>query len=133
MRNCIHKFAIPAFIMATMAVFGAEPAPTARRGDIAVPTDAEIAAFKTKWEDGKTTYNFSGGFEPRSLGWKDRIRAAQSGRIPFRVTAYFEKSMMVGARMRSSLMDGTAFIVILNEAGEVVVSRRENLLKLCPS
>ncbi len=105
-----------------------------RPGGIAVPTDAEIAAFKTSWkEDDGTSYTFSGGLGPQTLTKRDQDNAARLGKIPFRVTAYFSKSKVVGGKTRSSLLDGSAYLVVLNEAGEVVVSRRENLLKLCPS
>jgi hypothetical protein len=121
---------------------GAAPSTTAvpklsastRPGGITVPTDEEIAAFKTtlREEDG-TTYTFNAGLGPKTLTKKEQSSAARLGKIPFRVTSVFSKSKLVGTKTRSSLMDGSAYLVVLNEAGEVVVARRENLLKLCPS
>ena len=40
---------------------------------------------------------------------------------------------MIGGKMRSVTMEGNGYIVVLNEQGEVVASKRENLAKLCPS
>jgi len=128
----------PAAAPTELAATGTSDAPKlstlSRPGGIAVPTDEEIAAFKTTWkEDDGTTYTFAGGLGPQVLTKKDQGTAARHGKIPFRVTAYFSKSKVVGSKTRSSLVDGSAYIVVLNEAGEVVVTRRENLLKLCPS
>lgn len=105
-----------------------------RIGGIEAPSAEVIASFKTtSTEADGTKYDFYGRLGPQTLNKKAQSSAFKTGKIPFRVTSAFSKSKLVGGKTRSENMSGTAYIVVLNEAGEVVDSKRENLLKLCPS
>lgn len=103
-------------------------------GGIAPPTAEEIAAFKTDFTnpDG-SRYVFYSSFGPQRLTPKEQSSAFRTGKIPFRVTCSLDKVKMIGGKMRSVTMEGNGYIVVLNEQGEVVASKRENLAKLCPS
>lgn len=103
-------------------------------GGLEPPTDEEIAAFKTEsTEADGSRYSFYGSFGPQNLSKKDAEKAARLGKVPFRVTCVFSKAKMIGGKMRSVTMEGNGYIVVLNEQGEVIASKRENLAKLCPS
>ncbi len=103
-------------------------------GGIEPPSAEVIASFKTtSTEADGTTYNFYGRLGPQALSKKEQSSAFKTGKVPFRVTSAFSKSKLVGGKTRSETLSGTAYIVVMNEAGEVVASKRENLLKLCPS
>ena len=114
-------------------VLGANRGPKAV-GGLEPPTAEEIAAFKTEsTEADGSRYVFYASFGPQSLSKKDAEKAARLGKIPFRVTCVFDKVKMISGKMRSVSMEGNGYIVVLDEQGEVVASKRENLAKLCPS
>ena len=103
-------------------------------GGLEPPTAEEIAAFKTDFTDTDgSRYAFSSGFGPQRLTKKDAEKAARLGKIPFRVTCSLDKFKLVNGKMRSVTMEGNGYIVVLDEQGQVVASKRENLAKLCPS
>jgi len=103
-------------------------------GGIEPPTSEQIAAFKkTFTEPDGTVYEFSASLGPQSLNKKEQSSAFRTGKIPYRITSTFYKMKLVDGKMRSTRMDGSAYIVFLDEAGAVVASKRENLAKLCPS
>lgn len=111
-------------------------APSAPRtiGGVPAPTAEDIAKFKTTFTDVDTTkYDLMASFGPQTLTKKAQSSAFKTGKIPFRVTASLYKSKMVGGKSRSTRMEGSGYIVILDETGAVVDSKRENLAKLCPS
>lgn len=99
-----------------------------------VPTDAEIAAFKTQWTapDGKR-YLLQAGFGLPSLNESDRRKYARSGKVPYRVTISLYELKEVRGRTLSQRLDGQGNLVILSEAGDVINKERESLGKLCPS
>lgn len=123
----------PGTISTPRATLGANRGPKAV-GGLAPPTAEEIAAFKTDFTDTDgSRYAFHASFHPQTLSKKDAEKAARLGKIPFRVTCSLDKFKLVGGKMRSVTMEGNGYIVVLDEQGEVVASKRENLAKLCPS
>ncbi|MGI5868448.1 MAG: hypothetical protein ACOX9C_03255 [Kiritimatiellia bacterium] len=103
-------------------------------GGLQPPSAEEIAAFKTETTEADgSRISLQASFHPRSLSKKDAEKASRLGKIPFRVTCVFAQHKLVSGRMRRTMLSGNAYIVILNEQGEVIASKRENLSKLCPS
>jgi hypothetical protein len=58
---------------------------------------------------------------------------AKKTKVPYRVTLELMKVKMVDGKRKFLRMDGQGYLVILNEANDVVDRKREALGKLCPS
>jgi hypothetical protein len=123
---------------AAVPVFGAKPnglalSPLKASG---VPTEEEIKAFVTEYKEtpnSDESYEFTARFSVPSLLPADLRSFAKKKKIPYRVTVELNKTKTVDGKKRTLRVDGQAFLVLMNEAGEVVDRQREALGKLCPS
>lgn len=99
-----------------------------------VPTDEEIAAFVTEVKISETeSIVLNARFSVPSLK-PDAIRDyTRKKKVPYRLTVELDRVKMVDGRRRFVSMNGNAYFVILNEAGDVMARKREALAKLCPS
>lgn len=104
--------------------------------DSGVPSDEEIKAFLTEYQatpNSDEVTQFNANFSVPTLKPDQVHDYARKSKVPFRVTLDLLKSKTVDGKKRFTRMEGQGYIVVLNEAGDVVDRKREALGKLCPS
>jgi hypothetical protein len=101
-----------------------------------IPSEEEIKAFITEYKETPTSdesTEFFANFSVPALK-PDEIKDFQrKKKVPYRVTIELCKAKIVDGKKRFVRMDGQGFMVVLNEAGDVIDRQRESLGKLCPS
>jgi hypothetical protein len=101
-----------------------------------IPTEEEIKAFLTEYKEtphSPEAIEFTANFSVPFLKPDDVRAFTKKKKVPYRITVELNKVKLVDGKEKRLRMDGQAFIVVLNEAGEVVDREREALGKLCPS
>lgn len=101
-----------------------------------IPSEAEIKAFITEYKEtpaSDESTEFFANFSVPALK-PDEIKDFQrKKKVPYRVTIELCKAKIVDGKKRSVRMDGQGYVVVLNEAGDLIDRQRESLGKLCPS
>jgi hypothetical protein len=128
MKSVKSILSVCALVSATFIV--AENAGAASKKESAkpdLPTDAEIAAFKTTWtDDSGTAYRFRANFGLTKPKPANLERYKKSGALPIRVTA----RLWAGKKL---IKDADAEIFVLDSDGKAVIKETIKLAKLCPS
>jgi len=115
--------------------------PTAAPVDVSgdVPSEEEIAAFVSTWQDpsdANTSIHFDVEFNVVRLSPYALEAFRQRGKIPFAISVNFYRYDPVEALQlvnTYSIFEGDAEIAVLDADGRLVVRQRQGFASLCPS
>lgn len=105
------------------------------RGDDYTLGDAEIAKLQTKVVDEKNPKNYMLFRASFGLPSGKAIRRKYAGKeeVPIRITATLYEVKKKGGKTKYDRQSGHACLYVLDEAGDVVISEKESLGKMCPT